>query len=78
MTTMLVERVNSDAMLRSVPFDVTTSALAQCEIPVLATPAAAPAAAAFCPGFAAGFKAAAAGAGAFLAGFSFGQAIGKG
>jgi len=78
MTTMLLERVNADSMLRSVPFDVSTSALALCEIPVLATPAAAPAAAAFCPGFAAGFKAAAAGAAAFVAGFGIGQAIGKG
>lgn len=78
MSTLLLERVNTDAMLRSVPFDATTSSLLACEIPVLATPAAAPAAVAFCPGFAAGFKAAAAGAAAFVTGFGFGQAIGKG
>lgn len=77
MSTALLEKVNHDAVLHSVPFEANSRTLALCEIPILATPAAVPAAAAFCPAFAAGFKAAAAGAAAFVAGFGIGQAIGK-
>lgn len=70
---MLLEKVNADTALATLPFADVSSRGLSASVPVLATPATA---AAFCPGFVAAFKGAAAGAAAFTAGFTIGQAIG--
>lgn len=69
---LVLERVNSDPIISTMPFHGDMALSPNADIPVLATPATT-----VCPTFVAGFKAAAAAAGAFTAGFTLGQAIGK-